>query len=419
MIKRVVGGQTVALAYDAENRLVKVCQDTSDDGICDVGETVIAQFTYDGDGKRVKSEMGSETILFIGSHYEFNDTTDEVTKYYFAGAQRIAMRQGTALYYLLPDHLGSTSLTTDASGHMLSQMRYKAWGEVRYNSGVTPTDYTYTGQYSNVPDFGLMFYNARWYDSYITQFSQPDSIIPDPYNPQDWNRYAYARNNPLKYTDPTGHDVDCGLGESGCQHKPKYHRPEKPEKSKYLGYNIWDWTPVVSDVRHIIRGTQQAETISILPSFMDEQAALQSWYNYCYGECHYSDFVDKVANTSIGGPMPKTPLVDAYSEGMGEAANGVVNILMTVAISGKVKSTYQIRPFTKPRPDWHLGLEYGKNMNIAHVGNATGKGVHFAFGSVAPYKADIHIYVHPNLYLWRPSWGFEFDIWPGPFGWRQ
>jgi hypothetical protein len=42
--------------------------------------------------------------------------------------------------------------------------------------------------------------------SYITQFSQPDSIIPDPYNSQDWNRYAYARNNPLKYTDPNGHD---------------------------------------------------------------------------------------------------------------------------------------------------------------------------------------------------------------------
>jgi hypothetical protein len=42
--------------------------------------------------------------------------------------------------------------------------------------------------------------------SYITQFSQPDSIIPNLYNPQDWNRYAYARYNPLKYTDPSGHD---------------------------------------------------------------------------------------------------------------------------------------------------------------------------------------------------------------------
>jgi RHS repeat-associated protein len=53
--------------------------------------------------------------------------------------------------------------------------------------------------------FGLMFYNARWYDPYLNHFTQPDSIVPDPYNPQDWNRYLYARNNPLRYTDPSGH----------------------------------------------------------------------------------------------------------------------------------------------------------------------------------------------------------------------
>ena len=33
----------------------------------------------------------------------------------------------------------------------------------------------------------------------------PDSIIPDPYNLLDWDRYSYVRNNPLKYTDPDGH----------------------------------------------------------------------------------------------------------------------------------------------------------------------------------------------------------------------
>ncbi len=70
----------------------------------------------------------------------------------------------------LGDHLGSNSLTTDASGNVISELRYTAWGDVRYNSGVTPTDYTlrqaqgiaYTGQYSHTADFGLMFYNARW-----------------------------------------------------------------------------------------------------------------------------------------------------------------------------------------------------------------------------------------------------------------
>ncbi|HNN13213.1 MAG TPA: RHS repeat-associated core domain-containing protein, partial [Anaerolineales bacterium] len=67
------------------------------------------------------------------------------------------------------------------------------------------TKYQYTGQYSHAADFGLMFYNARWYDPYLNHFTQPDSIVPDPYNSQDYDRYAYARNNPLRYTDPSGH----------------------------------------------------------------------------------------------------------------------------------------------------------------------------------------------------------------------
>ena len=76
------------------------------------------------------------------------------------------------------------------------------------------TRFTFTGQYSHMDDpstggvtegFGLMFYNARWYDPYLNHMTQPDSIVPDPYNSQDYDRYSYVRNNPLKYTDPSGH----------------------------------------------------------------------------------------------------------------------------------------------------------------------------------------------------------------------
>jgi len=68
--------------------------------------------------------MGSETTLFVGGHYEIKNpgSGQEVTKYYFAGASRVAMRkytipQSMTVEYLLGDHLGSASITTDCSGN--------------------------------------------------------------------------------------------------------------------------------------------------------------------------------------------------------------------------------------------------------------------------------------------------------------
>ena len=46
-------------------------------------------------------------------------------------------------------------------------------------------------------------------DPYLNHFTQPDTILPDPYNSQDWDRYAYARNNPVNYTDQSGHFPNC------------------------------------------------------------------------------------------------------------------------------------------------------------------------------------------------------------------
>ncbi len=54
-----------------------------------------------------------------------------------------------------------------------------------------------------------MDYNARYYSPTLGRFISPDIIVPDPRNSQHLNRYSYVRNNPLKYTDPTGHKEDC------------------------------------------------------------------------------------------------------------------------------------------------------------------------------------------------------------------
>jgi RHS repeat-associated protein len=57
--------------------------------------------------------------------------------------------------------------------------------------------------------FGLMFYNARWYDPALGRFAQADTIVPEQtQGVQAWDRYAYTNNSPVRYTDSTGHCID-------------------------------------------------------------------------------------------------------------------------------------------------------------------------------------------------------------------
>lgn len=132
-----VGGQTFNLSYDAKNRLVSV------------SGAVTASFVHNSDGNRVKSTINGITTTFVGAHYEV--TGSQITKYYFAGAQRVAMRTRSTLHYLLGDHLGSASLVTDANGQVISEMRYKAWGEVRSATGNLASKAGVALQYNNRP----------------------------------------------------------------------------------------------------------------------------------------------------------------------------------------------------------------------------------------------------------------------------
>jgi RHS repeat-associated protein len=198
------------LVYDEENRLHYLYNDPD-------AYAPIASFAYDGDGNRVRATMGGITTLYVGRHVEYTieaalpSNTETLISYYMSGSQRVAMREqvvgGTnTLYYLLSDHLGSTSATLNEDGIKIADERYAAWGTSRWSPGDTPTRRLYTGQIEDV-ETGLYFYNARYYDPTLARFIQADTIVPNPNNPQSLNRYSYTFNNPVKYTDPSGHDV--------------------------------------------------------------------------------------------------------------------------------------------------------------------------------------------------------------------
>jgi RHS repeat-associated protein len=126
------------------------------------------------------------------------------------------MRIGsTTRYYLLSDHLGGTNVTVTTSGTEYGEVRYKAFGDTRYTSGTTPTTFKFTGQRQE-SSLGIYYYGARWYDSSLGRWLSPDSIIPAQQGVVGNDRYAYSNNNPVRFIDPSGHSVDCALGEEEC-----------------------------------------------------------------------------------------------------------------------------------------------------------------------------------------------------------
>lgn len=116
---------------------------------------------------------------------------------------------------MLGDHLGSTVLIVNSSGSVVARKLYKAWGEERYASGSMGTKYEFTGQrtdsYINLVQMG-----SRWYEPYLNHWLQPDSIVPDPQNPLNWDKYAYVNNNPINFSDPTGHKACSRENDGTC-----------------------------------------------------------------------------------------------------------------------------------------------------------------------------------------------------------
>jgi RHS repeat-associated protein len=150
------------------------------------------------------------------------------------------------MYYVHKDYasatlstgLGSISAITDATGNLLESLSYdacsvklgfcehsetkalvepislqemqregrrrKATNWADYNVTSTMFDRGFTG-HEHLPHFGLINMNGRVYDPFLARFLSPDPFVQAPSYSQNYNRYSYAWNNPLKYTDPSGY----------------------------------------------------------------------------------------------------------------------------------------------------------------------------------------------------------------------
>jgi RHS repeat-associated protein len=178
-----------------------------------VSETLL----YDGDGTRVAKTSGGATMHYVNRWFEKKVASGVTTVHYWLGGRLVADWDSSAApgtLWLHTDSLGSPFVTTDSAKWATSHHAYLPYGGARAASGPDYTDRDFTGQYLDSGS-GLHFYNARYYGSDLARFLSPDSLVPDPNDPRSYNRYSYVTNNPLKFTDPTGHDSCQANGSCG------------------------------------------------------------------------------------------------------------------------------------------------------------------------------------------------------------
>lgn len=186
---------------------------------------------YGPDRARYRQVAGAggvvtETLYAAGGLYE-RVTTGGVTTHrhhIVADGRRVAVqtrRSGSApvTVYLLEDHLGGVDGLTSASGQLLSRLSYQPYGARRSGDwlGAAPTagewqqiqavtarGYT---DHEHLDNLGVVHMNGRVYDPVLGRFLSPDPMVQAPFDTQGLNRYGYVRNNPLRYTDPSGYCV--------------------------------------------------------------------------------------------------------------------------------------------------------------------------------------------------------------------
>ncbi|MBI9038271.1 MAG: hypothetical protein JEY97_09080 [Bacteroidales bacterium] len=117
--------------------------------------------------------------------------------------------------YFLKDHLGNLQTITDETGSIIKRYSFDPRGRRRNPDTWKNLTYTeiqsedfifdrgYTG-HEHLNQFGLVNMNGRLYDPLLGRMLSPDNYIQTSGNYQNFNRYYYALNNPLVYTDPSG-----------------------------------------------------------------------------------------------------------------------------------------------------------------------------------------------------------------------
>ncbi|MFZ1869129.1 MAG: SpvB/TcaC N-terminal domain-containing protein [Steroidobacteraceae bacterium] len=211
-----------------------------------VNDSAVSQsvsFSYGPDRtpwfEETQTTIATELAYHVGGLFDIvtSQGVTDYRHYIYAGNEPVAIvsresNGSNPIYYLLTDHQGSIAAITNSAGGVVVGESFTAYGNRRNPSTWSGAPSTadlitiasvsrhgYTFQDSMAGLMGLNDMVGRVQDAITGRFLSADPTIPDPSDPQSYNRYSYTINNPLTYTDPTGFtsfedcwDDDCESG---------------------------------------------------------------------------------------------------------------------------------------------------------------------------------------------------------------
>ncbi len=183
-------------SYDYANRLTSV-----------VGALSSSSYVYNGLGDRLQQTVdGVPTNYTLDLNNSLTQVLDDENATYLYGLGRIGAYEPDGYWqYYLGDALGSVRQTTDAVNAITMTRSYAPFGAVTSSAG-DRRPFGFTGEENDLTE--LVYLRARYYDPNTGRFINRDSYAGSLTNPASQHRYTYTENNPVNYTDPSGHYID-------------------------------------------------------------------------------------------------------------------------------------------------------------------------------------------------------------------
>ncbi len=171
--------------------------------------------SYDADGRRVQQTIGTQVTNYLWDQLSpYGDVVLEtdaagatLASYSLGAGELLSQTRASTTSYYLHDGQGSVRQLANAAGSVTDSYTYSAFGQTLSHTGSSINPYQYTGQQFD-SSTGLYDLRARYYDPSVGRFLSQDTFPIDFNNPIELNRYGYTANNPINFTDPSGHGAD-------------------------------------------------------------------------------------------------------------------------------------------------------------------------------------------------------------------